>query len=51
VIEIKIWYIHTYMLIRGNAEDKNHNPILHLTWFSMSCLGVQVMFDYKICLL
>jgi len=40
------------MLIRGSAEDKNHNPILHLTviilitfhkrWFSLSCLGVQV---------
>jgi len=20
------------MLIRGSAEDKNHNPILHFTW-------------------
>jgi len=52
------------MLIRGNTEDKNHNPILHCTctwiispyffhqWlFSLSYLGVQVVLDYKFCLL
>jgi len=50
------------MLIRGSAKDKNHNPILHFTispllrtfhkkLFSLSCLGVQVVFDYKIYLL
>jgi len=48
------------MLMRGSAEDNNQNPILHFTfslfnsfhkmWFSLSCLGVQVVFDYKFCL-
>jgi len=43
------------MLMRGSAEEKNHNPILHFTWiispyyfswnrwFSLSCLNVQVV--------
>jgi len=45
------------MAVRGSAEDKNHNPIIllelslfnsfHKRWFSLSCLGVQVVFDYK----
>jgi len=42
-----------------HTEYKNHNPILHLywiispffhkRWFSLSCLGVQVVLDYKFC--
>ena len=50
------------MLMKGSTEDKNHNPILHFTWiispyffhkmlFSLSCLGVQVVLDYKFWLL
>ena len=27
----KLNLVHTYMLIRGSAEDKNHNSILHFT--------------------
>jgi len=56
VIEIKLG---TY--IEASTEDKNHKPILHFTWiispflhkrlFSLSCLGVQVVLDYKFCLL
>jgi len=50
------------MLMRGSEVDKNHNPTLHFTWvispyfflkrlFSLSCLCVQMLFDYKFCLL
>jgi len=28
---LKLNLVHTYMLIRGSAEDKNYNPILHFT--------------------
>ena len=49
---------HTYMLMRGSTDDKNHNPILHFTLiispyffhkrlFSLSCLGVQVVFGLQ----
>ena len=58
-IEIKL--VIYIMLIKGSAEDKNHNPIVHFTWiispffhkrlFSLSCLGVQVVFDGMFCLL
>ena len=46
---LKLNLVPTQMLTRGNAEDRNHNPILHFTsfhkrWFSLSCLGVQVVF-------
>jgi len=46
--------------MRGRAEDKNYLTFylsylsLNLfikRWFSLSCLGVQVVFDYKFCLL
>jgi len=48
------------MLMKGSTEDKNHNPILlelslliffHERLFSLSCLGLQVVLDYKFCLL
>jgi len=50
------------MLLRGSAEKRTIilSYILlelsllvtfHKRWFSLSCLGVQVVFDYKICLL
>jgi len=44
------------MLLRGSAEDKNHNRILHFLnsfhkrCFSLSCIGLQVSFDYNFCL-
>ena len=49
------------MLTIGSTEDKDHNPIIHFSWiislyffhkrlFSLSCLGVQVVLDYKFCL-
>ena len=28
---LKLNLVHTYMLISGSAEDKNHNPILNFT--------------------
>jgi len=28
---LKLNLVHTQMLTRGNAEDRNHNPILHFT--------------------
>ena len=28
---LKLNLVHTLMLIRGSAEDNNHNPILHFT--------------------
>ena len=47
------------MLIRGSAEDKNHNPILHFTWvispyyFSLKVIFFVMSFSlqvvYKIC--
>jgi len=47
------------MLMKGSREDKYHSPILQFTsyllfherLFSLSCLGVQVVLDYKFCLL
>jgi len=44
------------MLMKERTEDKNHNP-LHFTSYllfhkmvvSLSCLGVQVVLDYKFC--
>jgi len=44
------------MLIKG-TEDNNHNPILHITSYLLLCKrlflchGVQVVLDYKFCLL
>ena len=34
-IEIK----HTLMLMRGNTEDKNNNPVLHFTWINYLSLS------------
>jgi len=28
---LKLNLVHTQMLMKGSAEDKNHNPILHFT--------------------
>jgi len=33
-IEIKLG-TYIYMFMRGSAEDKNHNPILHYTYLSL----------------
>ena len=55
-------FVYRYELMRGSTEDNNHNPILHFIWaislnyfhkrwFSLSYLGVQVVFDYNFCLL
>ena len=47
--------------MRGSAEGKNHNLRFYLSYlslilfikrcFSLSCIGVQVVLNYKICLL
>ena len=47
---LKLNLVHTYMLMGGSAEDKNHNPILHfihvLNFFIKGCFLCHV-FVYK----
>ena len=59
---LKLNLVHTLMLMRGSTEHMNHNAsyillesslliYFHKRLFSLSCLGVHVMLDYKFCLL